>query len=658
MEHADTILTNGIVVTLDAHDTVYESGAIAVREGSIVGVGPSVEIMGRFRSDETIDCAGQFIMPGLINAHTHVPMTLLRALADDLRLDVWLMGYIMPVEREFVDEAFCRLGTALGCAEMIRGGVTAFADMYYFEDAIAEVTAGIGMRALLGQTILKFPAPDAGSYVESLEAMRRFADRWRGHPLIIPAIAPHGPYATTPDILRACAELAQAHQIPIHTHIAETQREVEDNLATYGRTVVPYMKDTGLLKRPLIAAHCVHIDEHEMRMLQKAGAVVSHNPTANLKLASGIAPVARMLELGVTVAIGTDGPGSNNDLDMFEEMRLAALIAKVNPPDPTAVTARQALKMATINGAKALGIDAIAGSLEVGKSADVITVDARPIHNLPRFRFNPESVYSQLVYASKASDVQDVMVMGRWLMRDRSLLTVDLEVMQHEIDAYAERVGQFLTTREQNVLSKLVTVSADIERDESFEVQVKAVMRHPERIEDLLSAPEVTVEKASHYRQFDTYLLFDDEGRERVRYREDDVIDAVGQVGTVRQRLTYIAQEKESLFDDAVVLSRSRFFAPASHPLRFYREYFGAPYETFLQKERRRWHVNYKGTLFYVNLDKLVEPELPGWFVEIKSRTWSRGDAEQKAHWITEMLAIIGVTQEDIVRGDYLDIAR
>src|SRR6266851_17499 len=387
---------------MDPQFTVHRGGAVAVTGDSIVAVGPAAL---RYQAAETIDCAGRVVMPGLVNAHTHVPMTLLRGLADDLRLDVWLMGYVMPVERAFVNPDFVRLGTRLGCAEMIRSGVTCFADMYYFEDAIAEATAAAGMRALCAQTVLRFPTPDATSYEESLARAGDFIVRWRGHPLIVPAPAPHAPYTCTPEILRACAELAVEFDVPLHIHMSESVQEVEDSRRVNGMPVVPWVKKHGLFDAKVLAAHCVHVDEGEMRALQNFGAGVAHNPTSNLKLGAGIAPVARMLELGVDVGIGTDGPASNNDLDMFEEMRLAALLAKGASGSPTALPAREALTMATRLGACAMHMNHLTGSLEPGKRADLIIVDLDPLHNVPAFARDPNGVYAQIVYASKSTDV-------------------------------------------------------------------------------------------------------------------------------------------------------------------------------------------------------------------------------------------------------------
>lgn len=657
MKKADIILTNGTIITMNADLEIIQDGMLVIDDSKIIAIGKREALEGQYEAGETIDCSGQYIMPGLVNAHTHVPMTLLRAMADDLRLDVWLMGYIMPVEREFVSPEFVKLGTTLACAEMIKGGVTAFADMYYFESDIAEATAQAGLRALLCESILKFPTPDAATYEDSLDYTRDFIEKWQGHHLITPTIAPHAPYSNTEETLRKSADLAKEYDLPLMIHIGETEREVEDSMELYGKTVVPWVKDQSILDVPIIAAHCVHIDEHEMRMLKKANGSVAHCPSANLKLASGIAPVTEMLDIGLNVAIGTDGPASNNDLDMFEEMRLAALLAKVTPKDPTALPAKQALTMATINGAKALGMDDITGSLETGKCADVIVVDAQPIHNMPRFDFNPDAPYSQMVYAAKSTDVQHTIVHGKFLMKDRQLTTIDETALREEASRYAERVGEFLGKIEENPLHKLVAVAVDVERAESFEIQMKSRLADPDIIEELLSHDDVEVMRAVHYRQYDTYFIFDEPEQHRIRYREDDRIDASGNVENVRMRLTYTTAEKEEVLKDAAVLSRSRFIAPASHPLRFYEEYFQAKDTRKLQKDRRRWRVLYKGTLFFVNIDKLVKPESDTMYVEIKARTWSKTDAENKAVFIREMMDILGIELSETLHFEYLEMA-
>jgi 5-methylthioadenosine/S-adenosylhomocysteine deaminase len=656
LKKVNYILSGGTIVTMDKQYTVIYDGALVIDDSTIIAIGKREDILNAYSANEVIDCKGHYIMPGLINAHTHVPMTLLRGMADDLRLDVWLLGYVMPVEREFVNPEFCKLGTMLACAEMIKGGVTTFCDMYYFESDIAEATAQAGLRAMLCESVLKFPVPDADTYETSIAYTREFIEKWIDHPLIKPTIAPHAPYSNTAETLKKSREIALEYKRPLMIHIAETRREVDDNIAEHGKTVVPWVKDVGLLDVDgVLMAHCVHLDEHEMRIMLKNDVSVAHCPSANLKLASGIAPISQMLGMGINVAIGTDGPASNNDLDMFEEMRLAALIAKVNPTDPTALPAKTALKMATYNGARALRMENITGTLEVGKLADVIVVAADPIHNTPHFDFNPDAVYSQLVYATKAGDVQHTFVHGKLLMRNRELLTLNEREIVARAKQVADEVGRFLSARESDPLSKLIGVSNGVERAESFEVQVKAQCDDPSMIEELLSHENVEVMRATHYRQYDTYFLFADPSQGRVRYREDDRIDAKGDVQNIRMRLTYTGVEKERAFDDTILLSHSRFIAPATHPLRFYREYFQPTEERQLEKERRRWRILYKGVLFFVNLDRLIKPKTDGLYIEIKAKTWSLSDAEAKAAAIQEMLDILGVDRNKAVAQDYLE---
>src|SRR5829696_7919529 len=496
----DTIFTNAFILTMDKTLTQFSPGAVAVKGDSIVAVGLADDITKDYSANETIDCNGKVLMPGLINAHTHVPMTLLRGVADDLRLDVWLMGYMMPVEREFVSPEFVRLGTRLGCAEMIRSGITCFADMYYFEDAVAEATAEAGMRALCGQTVLRFPSPDARSYEEGLTRAREFIQAWKGHPLIVPAPAPHAPYTCTPEILRSCAELAAEFDVPLHIHLSETLLEVQELRDRHGMPGVPYIRKHGLFDAKVLAAHCVHVDDGEMRALKNANVGVAHNPTSNLKLAAGVAPVARMLELGVNVGIGTDGAASNNDLDMFEETRLAALLAKGIGGDPTAVPARAALAMATRLGAAALHMGHLTGSLEPGKRADLIVLEVSRLHSVPAFARDPNSIYARIVYTAKSTDVADVLCDGRWLMRDRVLKTVAEDEVMREAAERAHRIDAFLSSREVSVLQKLVAVGGAVEQ-ESFEVQVKARLETDSRVLQVLSGRELTVIRQSRYRQ-------------------------------------------------------------------------------------------------------------------------------------------------------------
>jgi len=653
-QRADVILTNALVLTMDETMTQFTPGAVAVKDDSIIAVGMADEVTGEYSARETIDCNGKVLMPGLINAHTHVPMTLLRGLADDLRLDVWLMGYMMPVEREFVSPEFVRLGTLLACAEQIRSGVTTFNDMYYFEEDVAKAAADAGVRAVCGQTVMKFSAPDAASFEDSLQMARDFIGRWKDHPLIVPAVAPHAPYTCTAEILRATAELAKEFDVPLHTHLSETAFEVENMRNEQGIPVIPYVKKQGLLEAKVIAAHCVHIDPGEIRSLQHAKAGVSHNPSSNLKLASGFAPVMKMLESGLNIGIGTDGPASNNDLDMFEEVRLAAFIAKAVTNDPTSLPASQALLMATRMGAQALHIGHLTGSLEPGKRADLILIDISPLHNAPSFKRASDNAYAQIVYASKSTDVSDVMVNGKWLMRDRQLLTLKEDELLVQANEIARRIDTFLIAREQSVLSKLIALGGSLEQ-ESFEVQVKVKLADTTSVIERFTGNEFDVIRRRHYHEHDVYFFFDNPSQGRLRYREDDFVDdAKGIVSNVRARLTLIGQKREGKFE-AVLLSRSRYIAPASQSLRFYREYFKPKSEIAIEKDRLRWLINYKDTEFFVNLDQMKEPQL-GYYLEIKSRTWSRKDAELKAQLTNELLDLLTGSSGETVTEDYIDI--
>jgi len=643
------------VLPMEDGAPVIPDGAVAFAGDSILAVGAADEVLAAHGVAEIVDCTGFAVMPGLVNGHTHVPMTLLRGLADDLRVDVWWVGYMMPVERQFVTPEFVRLGTLLGCAEMIRSGVTTFVDMFYFEEEVARATAEAGLRAVLGQAILVSPTPDAASWDEGLERTRRFVEGWHDHPLIVPAVAPHAHYTCPPEVLRAAVELALEHDVPLHTHVSETAFEVEEARRNYGRPVVPWLKKHGLLRTKLIAAHCVHVDEGEIRALAKAGAGAMHNPSSNLKLASGFAPVAKMLEAGLRVGIGTDGAASNNDLDMFEEVRLAAFVAKAVANDPLALPARQALHLATLGGARAAHIGDITGSLTPGKRADIAVVDLTGLHNTPRFGRDPERVYAQLVYACKSTDVRDVWCNGRALMRGRQLLTVDSEIVSREAQAMAERIDTFLVAREGSVLDKLLVLGG-LAEEESFEVQVKVRVDAPEAIERRLRRRDIRVLRSSRRRQFDTYYLFYDPEHDRVRYREDEILDASGKVREVRYSLTLTGPAKEREFEHSVLLSRSRFTAIADRSKRFYREYFRPAGEREVIKERRRWHIRHADEEFALNLDRLPLPEGTQWFMEIKARTWSARDAETKARLIGELLELLGADSGRVTRTEYVDL--
>ncbi len=655
MTHYDTMLAHGVVLTMDAAYTLIPDGAVAFVGNQIVAVGPADELLAGAEVKEVVDCSGAAIIPGLINAHTHAPMTLLRGLADDLRLDVWLYGYMMPVERQFVDPDFCRLGTRLACAEMIRSGVTCFADMYYYEEDVAATAAQIGMRAVCGETILRFPAPNAPTYEDSLAYSRDFIARWRDHPLIRPAVAPHAPYTSTPELLASAVELAREFDVPLLTHLCETAHEVQEAERVWEMSPVRWVREQGLFETHVVAAHCVHVDEAELRILARAGAGVVHNPTSNLKLASGVAPIARMLELGLAVGIGTDGAASNNDLDMFEEMRLAALIAKGVGGDPLVLPARQAFAMATRGGAQVLGIDKLVGSLEIGKRADVAVVVLDGLHVTPKFGRSPDAVYSQLIYAAKSNDVRDVWVDGRPLMRERRLLTLDETDLRVSAQDLAGRIDNFIIAREGNILDKLVGIGG-VEITETFEIQVKVEATDPDSIVTVLAQhPRIAVVKPTVRRQYDTYFRFAAQEQGRLRHREDETLDEAEQVQDVFYMLTLTGPVEEHEYAKSILLSRSRFTANADRSLRFYREYFQPVEEIQVHKDRKRYRIIYKDTALAINLDRLIVggKALDDTYLEIKCRTWSRGDAERKARLIGELLTLLGVQDQKLVKQQY-----
>ncbi|HCS38242.1 MAG TPA: amidohydrolase [Anaerolineaceae bacterium] len=656
MTQADLILKNAIVLTMDLDFSQYDPGAIAILGNSILAVGDEKEILAKYTSEKIIDCNGKVLMPGLVNAHTHVPMNLLRGLADDLRLDVWLMGYMMPVEREFVSKDFVTLGTQLACAEMIRSGVTTFADMYYFEEDIAKATAVIGMRALCAQSVMKFPTPDAQFFEQSLEMSRDYISRWKGHELIIPSVAPHAPYTCPPEILKAAAALAVEFDVPLHTHLSETAYEVENMRKENGMPVIPYVKKQTLFDAKVLAAHCVHVDDGEIRTMQHFNVGVAHNPSSNLKLASGVAPIKRMLELGLNVGIGTDGAASNNDLDMFEEIRLTSFLQKGFSGDPTTLPARQALLMGTRLGAQAMHIGHLTGSLEVGKRADLILVDLTPLHNSPQFKHNPQGTYAQIVYAAKASDVTDVMVNGKWLMQKSELLNINEDEIRRNSQEYARKIDTFLIRRESSVLSKLVAIGGAAE-EESFEIQIKVRIKDTEPIYKALQSEKIEILRKRHYREFDIYFFFKDAEQGILRYREDEFLGPENKIEQVRSRLTLIGQTIEDRFPQEVLLSRSRYMAAATQSPRFYREYFKPQIEKVIEKDRIRFLVRYEGFEFFINIDEITKPHI-GYFLEVKSRTWSRQDAELKSTLVTQLINFLGGDLSETTSDDYIEMVK
>ncbi|HET6181222.1 MAG TPA: amidohydrolase [Candidatus Sulfotelmatobacter sp.] len=419
-QDVDLIISGGIVVSMDGARTIYQDGSVAVRGDSIVGVGPRAEVEKLFKGAQTIDARGRLVLPGFINGHTHVPMTLFRGLHDDVTLNDWLYKYIFPAEAKNVNEEFVRWGTRLAAAEQIRSGVTTFADMYYFEDAVAEETKAAGMRGVLGETFIDFPAPDNKTEAEMLAYTEKFLKRWQGDALIHAAPAPHSIYTCSKKTLQDSAALARKYHAPILIHVSEMKKEWEDSLKNNGMSPVKYLESIGVLGPDVVAAHCIFVDAADRKLLAERGVGCTHNPSSNMMIASGVSPVVEMRAAGVAVGLGTDGPaGSNNDMDLMEEIDLAAKLAKISKMDPLALNAKAVVEMATIDGARALHMEKEIGSLEVGKKADVVMISLDEPNAVPMY-----DVYAQIAYSLKGSDVETVVIGGRVVMRDRKLLTI------------------------------------------------------------------------------------------------------------------------------------------------------------------------------------------------------------------------------------------
>lgn len=432
---AESVVAARYVVTMDADRRVIENGAVEIRDGAIVHVGPR----SAFKS-VTYDAGDAILMPGLINAHTHAPMSLFRGLADDLPLQEWLEKFIFPAEAKNLNPEFIRWGTRLACLEMLLSGVTTYVDMYYFEDLIAEETKKAGMRGVLGETIIRFAVADHKTPEEALKFTERYFEKYKSDPLIVPAVAPHALYTNKDETLIAARALANKYKLPLVIHVSETLKENRDILHARNMSPTHTLESLGVLEGWTIAAHEVWADDSDLALMKKRGTGVAHCPSSNMKLASGIAPLVKMLKLGVPVGLGTDGPaGSNNDFNLFEEMDLASKLAKVSSQDPQAVPAQRAVELATVEGARAIGMSAKIGALEAGKRADLVVVKLNAPHSYPMF-----NVYSQLVYALKASDVSDVMVEGKWLVKGRKPQTLDPGAIRSAAERYRAQIAASL----------------------------------------------------------------------------------------------------------------------------------------------------------------------------------------------------------------------
>ncbi len=437
-ESVDLLITAAVVLTLDDGDTVHRPGYVAVRDDRMVAVGAAADA-GRFNPARRLDRPHQLVMPGLINAHQHAAMVLLRGMADDLELMEWLESYIFPAEGANVDAEFVYWGSRLAVVEMLSSGTTLFADMYYFLDEVARAASELGMRSVAGQTVIGFPAPDHATPEQTLAFTDGFIGRWKDHPLIVPAVAPHAPFTNSSETLLASLELGRRHDVPVLIHLAETEDEVRQIREREGTTPARYLHDIGFLEDRVVAAHGVWLDAEEIRLLAEAGVGVVHNPESNMKLASGAAPVVEMLEAGIDLGLGTDGAASNNDLDMFDSMDFMAKLHKLHRRDPTVASARQVLRAATIGSAAALDLEDELGSLEAGKKADLLLVSLAEARAQPVY-----DPYSLVVYALEGSSVDTVVIDGKVVMENRQIPGLDWEELAGRVEQYRQKVAASL----------------------------------------------------------------------------------------------------------------------------------------------------------------------------------------------------------------------
>ncbi len=438
MKNIDTLLHARWIVPVDNKNRYLENHCIAINEGKILEILSTKSALEKYHADVNRHYENHVLMPGLINSHTHAAMNLFRGLADDLSLMDWLENHIWPAEAKHVNEAFVHTGTELAIAEMIRSGTTCFNDMYFFPDVTARIAADIGMRASVGLILIDFPTVWANNSEEYIDKGLAVFDHYKGHELIKTAFAPHAPYTVSDDPLKHIATLANELELGVHMHIHETAFEVSEAEKNNGARPLARLNDIGLLTPSLQAVHMTQLMDEEISLLADNGCHVIHCPESNMKLASGICPVNKLLEAGVNVALGTDSSSSNNDLDMFGEMRSAAMLAKISTMDATAVSAEQILKMATINGARALGLESITGSLEAGKSADIVAVNFDTIETIPVY-----DPISHLVYCSSRDHVTDVWIAGEQRLTDRVLNTIDEARLKQECIKISKSIKQF-----------------------------------------------------------------------------------------------------------------------------------------------------------------------------------------------------------------------
>ncbi len=437
-QHVDLLIINACVVTMDGDYRVFKNGAVAIGGDQILDVGPVAEISSRYIAKRVIDGSGKLLMPGLINVHTHSPMTIFRGFADDLPLLEWLYDHIFPLEAKFTNPDNVRAGTRLAIAEMLLSGTTTFNDTYYFVNEMARVVDQIGIRAVLAESLIDFPAPNSPTPADGIAHTKTLLSEWKDHPLVNISVAAHTPFTASMELIAMSKEMAVSHDVIFNIHVAETLWEVEDSLRKYGVTPVKFLEDLGVLDKRTIAAHCVHMNDADIAIFANKGVSVGHNPQCNMKLANGVAPIQKFLDHGIQVGIGTDGVASNNDLDMFDELRSSALSQKLSTGDPSTLNARTVIEMATIMGARAIGMDDKIGSIEKGKKADLIMLDLSRPHANPLY-----NVYSLIAYSLRGSDVETVIVNGRVLVENRELVTLDINRLYAKVGSIAAQIRSY-----------------------------------------------------------------------------------------------------------------------------------------------------------------------------------------------------------------------
>lgn len=437
-QHADLLIINAFVVTMDDGYRVFENGAVAIAGDAILDVGLTADIFSTYSATRVIDGRGKLVMPGLINVHTHSPMTIYRGFADDLPLLEWLYDHIFPLEAKFTNPDNVRAGTRLAIAEMLLSGTTTFNDTYYFVNEMARVVDQTGIRAVLAESLIDFPVPNSPTPADGMKNTKALLCEWKDHPLVNISVAAHTPFTASRELIVMSKEIAVSHDVIFNIHVAETRWEVEDSLNKYGVTPVRFLEDLGVLDKRTIAAHCVHLNDEDITIFASRGVSVGHNPQCNMKLANGVAPIQKFLNNGIQIGIGTDGVASNNDLDMFDELRSSALSQKLSTGDPSTLNARTVIEMATIMGARAIGMDDKIGSIEKGKKADLIMLDLSRPHANPLY-----NVYSLIAYSLRGSDVETVIVNGRVLVEDRELVTLDMNRLYAKVGSIAAQIRSY-----------------------------------------------------------------------------------------------------------------------------------------------------------------------------------------------------------------------